>query len=130
MTIALILAALLAVVAVVAIALPYLREPAPESDVLDVLDPEEQRRLELVESRHRALSALKELELDHRTGVVSDEDYRAAVGPLRRQAAEAMRALDDEGAAPHTAPEPAREPPTEPGAEPGEGQESAAAGRT
>ena len=43
---------------------------------------------------HRALSALKELEQDHRAGKVSDEDYRALVGPLRREAAEALRALD------------------------------------
>jgi hypothetical protein len=37
---------------------------------------------------------LKELEFDHRTGKVSDEDYRALVGPLRRRAAETLRALD------------------------------------
>ncbi len=46
------------------------------------------------EVRDRALAALKELELDHRTGKVSDEDYRALVGPLRREAAEALRALE------------------------------------
>jgi hypothetical protein len=40
------------------------------------------------------LAALKELEFDHRTGKVSDEDYRSLVGPLRRRAAEALRALD------------------------------------
>ena len=39
-------------------------------------------------------AALKELEFDHRTGKVSDEDYRALVGPLRREAAEALRALE------------------------------------
>ena len=44
--------------------------------------------------RDRALAALKELELDHRTGQITDEDYRALVGPLRRQAAEALRALE------------------------------------
>ena len=50
--------------------------------------------LELAEERDRALAALKELELDHRTGKVSDEDYRELVGPLRREAAEALRALE------------------------------------
>ena len=35
---------------------------------------------------------LKELEFDHRTGKVSDEDYRELVGPLRRRAADALRA--------------------------------------
>ena len=39
-------------------------------------------------------SALKELEFDHRTGTVSDEDYRAQVGPLRREVASALQALD------------------------------------
>ena len=54
----------------------------------------ERRRLELAEERDRALAALKELEFDHRTGKVSDEDYRQMIGPLRRQAADALRALD------------------------------------
>ena len=85
MTLALVLAAALAVACVVAVALPFLREPEPESDALDELDDEERRRLELLEERDRALAALKELEFDHRTGTVSDEDYRAQVGPLRRE---------------------------------------------
>jgi hypothetical protein len=50
--------------------------------------------LELAEERDRALSALKELEFDHRTGKVSDEDYRELVGPLRQRAAGALRALE------------------------------------
>ena len=49
----------------------------------------EQRRLALAEERDRALGALKELELDHRTGKVSDEDYREpgrpAPPPARRR---------------------------------------------
>jgi hypothetical protein len=53
----------------------------------------ERRQLELAEVRDRALGALKELEFDHRTGKVSDEDYRALVGPLRREAATALQAL-------------------------------------
>ena len=62
--------------------------------VIDELGELERRRLELAEERDRALAALKELELDHRTGKVSDADYRALVGPLRREAAEALRALE------------------------------------
>ncbi len=94
MTWALVLAAVLAVVAVVFVARPFLRDPAPASDRLDELAPEARRRLALAEERDRALAALKELEFDHRTGKVSDEDYRAQVGPLRRRAAEALRALE------------------------------------
>jgi hypothetical protein len=91
---ALALAAMLAVVAVVFVARPFLRDPSPVSDRLDELAPEARERLALAEERDRALAALKELEFDHRTGKISDEDYRAQVGPLRRRAAEVLRALE------------------------------------
>jgi hypothetical protein len=91
---ALFLGVALAAACVLYVARPFLREPEPESDELHVRDEAEQRRLALLEERDRALAALKELEFDHRTGATSDEDYRALVGPLRRQAAEALRALD------------------------------------
>jgi hypothetical protein len=91
---ALILAVLLALACVAIVARPFLREPAPESDRLADLPPAERERVRLVEERDRALAALKELEFDHRTGKVSDEDYRELVGPLRRQAAETLRELD------------------------------------
>jgi hypothetical protein len=76
------LGALLAAVAVVFVAVPFLRtgeasaadEPAPEA-------------LVAAEERDRALAELKELEFDHRTGKITDEDYRALVQPLRRRAA-------------------------------------------
>jgi len=89
LTAALVLGALLAVAAVVFVARPLLRE-GPE----EPLEAPEPRRLELAEQRDRALAALRELEFDHRTGKVSDEDYRSMVGELRRAAADALRALD------------------------------------
>jgi hypothetical protein len=88
------LGALLAVACVVFVARPFLREPDPDSDRLDAQSEAERRALELAEARDRALAALKELEFDHRTGKVSDEDYRALVGPLRARAAAALRALE------------------------------------
>ena len=90
------LGALLAAAAVVVVALPFLRRPGVShaEDRLEQPDAVEQRRVALVEERDRALAALKELEFDHRTGKVSDEDYRALVGPLRRRAAESLRALE------------------------------------
>ncbi len=94
MTIALVLAAALVVACVVVVALPFLREPEPESDALDDLDDDERLRLDLLEARDRALAALKELEFEHRTGTVSDEDYRAQVGGLRREVAAALQALE------------------------------------
>jgi hypothetical protein len=90
------LAAALAVACVVLVALPFIREPEPESDTLHEPDEGEQRRLELLEARDRSLAALKELEFDHRTGTISDEDYRALLGPLRREAASALKALEQE----------------------------------
>ena len=94
MTFALIVGVLLVAVCVVLVALPFLREPATRDDRLIAPDELEQRRLGLAEERDRALAALKELEFDHRTGKITDEDYRAVVGPLRRRAAEALQALE------------------------------------
>jgi hypothetical protein len=90
LTFALVLGGLLAVAAVWFVARPFLtgatgRERLEEPDA---------GRLALGEQRDRALAALKELEFDHRTGKVSDEDYRRQVGELRRVAADALRALD------------------------------------
>jgi hypothetical protein len=94
MTIALVIGAALAVGCVLLVALPYLREPSARDDRLLRPDELEQQRLALAEERDRTLAALKELEFDHRTGKVSDGDYRRLVGPLRRHAAEALRATD------------------------------------
>jgi len=90
-TLALLLGAGLAVLCVLWVASPFVREPDAADDTLAA--PEE-RRLALLEERDRVLAALKQLEFDHRTGTVSDDDYRATVGALRRQAADAIRALD------------------------------------
>ena len=89
-----VLAALLALGCVLVVALPFLREPEAEVDRLNAPDEATRRRLALVEERDRALAALRELELDHRTGKVSDEDYRALHASLRRQAATALAALE------------------------------------
>jgi hypothetical protein len=89
-----VLAVVLAVAAVAFVARPFLAEPEAEDDRLGGLTPAEQERLELLERRDQARGALKELEFDHRTGKLADADYEASVGQLRREAAEAMRALD------------------------------------
>jgi len=88
------LGALLAVACVVLVAAPFLRDPRPADDSLGQPAESERKQIALAEERDRALAALKELEFDHRTGKVSEDDYRAQVGPLRRRAAEALRALD------------------------------------
>ena len=92
--VALAFGAVLACACVLFVALPFLREPDPAEDRLDEPGALEKRALELAEEKDRALSALKELEFDHRTGKISDEDYRELIGPLRLRVAEALRALE------------------------------------
>ena len=93
-TLALALGALLTVLCVVFVARPLLRSGKDEASAAS--GPAEDARVGLYERRDRALGALKELEFDHRTGKVSDEDYGALVGQLRREAAEALKALESE----------------------------------
>ena len=93
-TVALVLGALVAVAAVVLVAAPFLREPAPTDDRLREPNLDDRRALALAEEKDRALSALKELEFDHRTGKLSDEDYRELVGGYRRRAAAALRPVE------------------------------------
>jgi cytochrome c-type biogenesis protein CcmI len=80
-----IMAALLAAAVVVFVAVPFLRADDPPP----VAEPR-QDALAAAEERDRALAELKELEFDHRTGKITDEDYRALVQPLRRQAAQTL----------------------------------------
>ena len=97
MTAGLLLGALLALAVVVYVAVPFLREPEAPVDRLAEPDDLELRRLALIEERDRSQDALRELEFDHRTGKLSDEDYRTLVGPLRRRVAAATRALEPRG---------------------------------
>jgi hypothetical protein len=119
-TLGIALGAVLAAAAIVLVALPFLRDPATADDTLATPDAE---RMRLVEERDRALAALKELEFDHRTRKIGDDDYRGVVSPLRQEAAAALRALDrygpameptpppDEGTPPTPAPVPEPYPP-------------------
>jgi len=94
MTLALAVGAVLAIAAVAVVAAPFLREPVAADDRLLPPDAAQQLQLARAEERDRTLDALKELEFDHRTGKVSDEDYRAQVGMLRQRAAAALRDAD------------------------------------
>lgn len=116
MTIAIVLGIVVAGGAVLLVAWPFLREPVAADDRLDAPSAGEARRLELLDERDRVLGALKELEFDHRTGKIGDDDYRSQIGPLRRSAAAALRAIDRYGAGvrafetPELPPEPAPPP--------------------
>jgi hypothetical protein len=81
----LLLGALLAAAAVMFVAVPFLRAKEPPASAIPPRDA-----LAAAEERDRVLSELKELEFDHRTGKITDEDYGAQVGPLRRRAAELL----------------------------------------
>jgi hypothetical protein len=94
MSVALVVGALLAIASVVLVAVPFLREPVAVDDRLLHPDAAQQQQLARAEERDRALDALKELEFDHRTGKVSDGDYRAQVGMLRRRAAATLHEAD------------------------------------
>jgi len=85
----------LAAAVVLLVAWPFLREPVTDDDRLDAPTEEQSAQLALVEERDRALAALKELEFDHRTGKITDEDYQHELVPLRQSAAAALRALRD-----------------------------------
>ena len=93
-TVAIVLGVAVAAGAVLLVAWPFLREPVAADDRLDAPSAGEARWLELLDERDRVLGALKELEFDHRTGKIGDEDYRSQIGPLRRSAAAALRSID------------------------------------
>jgi hypothetical protein len=97
------LPAILAVAVVVA-ALVYVVHPFFHGAEPQAAGTDAREGLELVEERDRALAALKELEFDHRTGKVSDADYRELVGQLRRRAVEVLRSLEPEQTPTRSAP--------------------------
>ena len=86
---------LIALAAVVGVAWPLVR-PASAGDQLDPFTEGQRRRLARREERDLALAALKELEVDHATHHIGDEDYAELVADYRARAAEAIRQLDAE----------------------------------
>jgi hypothetical protein len=88
-------AALVAIVVTgvaVAVAWPFL---SPERGLPEQsLSERDRERLALMERRDSAYGGLRDLEHDHRTGKVSDDDYADERARLRAEAAEALRGLD------------------------------------
>jgi hypothetical protein len=72
-----------------------LRRPEPAED-----EAGEDRLGELEAAREAKYRELRDAELDHRTGKLSDEDYAELDRGLRAEAIEIMRALDHERALP------------------------------
>jgi len=74
------------------VAAPLFRPPEP---VGPTAEPGTRERWE--RQKRQALAAIKELELDHQMGKVSDEDLATMRGRFEAQALEAMAALEREG---------------------------------
>ena len=63
--------------------------------------PEARRRIDLAEleaAREAKYREIRDAELDHRTGKLSDADYEAVDGALRAEAVQILRTLDSERA--------------------------------
>ena len=99
--------ALLVAVAVAAVAWPFV---SPVRGVPEpVLSERDRHRIELLERRDAAYSGLRDLEQDHRTGKVSDDDYQAERRRLRGEAAGVLRDLDALDSTTGDRPDPPRE---------------------
>jgi flagellar biosynthesis/type III secretory pathway M-ring protein FliF/YscJ len=86
-------------VAVALVVVPPLRRPE-RAETAD-----EARRESLEAAKEAKYREIRDADLDHRMGKLSDDDYRATDGELRRQAMEILRQLDElEPAEPREAP--------------------------
>jgi hypothetical protein len=91
--VAVVLLILLVMLAVLFVVVPLLRTTGIEE--WHAASAEQLRRIELRERRDAAYVALRELELDHDTGKLDDQDYAAATAELRAEAMAALAALED-----------------------------------
>jgi hypothetical protein len=71
------------------VAAPLFRAPR---EMADEIEPGERERWE--RQKRQALAAIKEAELDHQTGKLSDEDLASMRARFEAQALEAMAALE------------------------------------
>jgi hypothetical protein len=85
-------AAAIVVGALVFVAWPFV-SPEPEPPEPALTDAE-RARLAAAERRDEAYAALRELELDRRTGKLTQEDHAREEARLRAEAAAALRELD------------------------------------
>ena len=86
---AIVLFALIALAAVAAVAWPLIAGPAERPD------PEvDSERQELQDEIERSLRAIREIDMDHRAGNLSDEDFARLDAEERARAAELLRRRD------------------------------------
>jgi uncharacterized membrane protein len=98
--IAVVLVVILTLAVACAVAWPLLRggdrgAAAAPGDGLP--DEREERRRDLREALDRSLAAIREIEFDHRSGHLSDEDFAALDAAERARAVALIRELDELG---------------------------------
>jgi hypothetical protein len=84
----------LALVVLVALVAWFVLSPL-RSDVADLERTEDERRAGLEAAKEAKYREIRDAELDHRMGKLSDADYRATDRELRGQAIEILKAIDD-----------------------------------
>jgi hypothetical protein len=102
------LLAALAVGAILFVSWPLIRPPSA-AEIVPEVDARERRLAELRERRDAAYAGLRELEIEQRTGKLTDDDYVSSKAALRAEAIEALRELEALEAPPEPAPAPAPE---------------------
>ncbi len=95
--------AALAVAAILFVAWPLVRTPSA-TEIEPEVDARERLLAELREQRDAAYAALRELEVEQRTGKLTDADYAASKASLRAEAIEALREIEALEAPPEQAP--------------------------
>jgi uncharacterized membrane protein len=95
--VAVVVVVLLSVVVVAIVAWPMLR-PRSTDPAVEAEDAGEARRREGREALDRSLAAIREIDMDHRAGHLSDEDFAALDAAERARAVELLKRLDEEDA--------------------------------
>jgi hypothetical protein len=73
---------------------PLLRASAGHAAAPDIIEPSSDR-LELEAARDAKLREIRDAELDHQTGKLSDADFAAVDSTLRAQAIEILNRIDE-----------------------------------
>jgi hypothetical protein len=81
-------------VAATFISWPLLLGSAADTDALPGETPNKEAFLSLAKQRDNALSSLRDAEMDHETGKLSEMDYETIRNELETEAMEAIRKLD------------------------------------
>jgi hypothetical protein len=86
---------LLVLVVVVAVVVLVVSGPLRGGRAEDVQASESALRADLEAAKEAKYAEIRDAELDHRTGKLSDDDWRVQDRALRREAVEILRRLDE-----------------------------------